>query len=48
MQQKIANINWRFEYDLSHNNLSLKERLKNLLEKVTGKRPFDFNNYKII
>jgi len=48
MQQKIANINWQFEYDPSHNNLSLKERFKNLLEKITGKRPFDFNNYKII
>jgi hypothetical protein len=48
MQQKIANVNWQFEHDPSQNNLSLKERLKNLLEKVTGKRPFDFNNYKII
>lgn len=48
MQQKIASINWQFEHDPSHNTLSLKERFKNLLEKVTGKRPFDFNNYKII
>lgn len=48
MQQKIASINWQFEYDLSHNKLSLKERFKNILEKLTGKRPFDFNNYKII
>ena len=48
MQSKIANINWQFEYDLSYNNLSIKERSKNLLEKIIGKRPFDFNNYKII
>ena len=48
MKSKIASINWQFEYDLSYNNLSIKERFKNLLEKITGKRPFDFNNYKII
>ncbi len=48
MKSKIASVNWQFEYDLSYNNLSIKERFKNLLEKITGKRPFDFNNYKII
>lgn len=48
MQEKIANINWQFEYDLSYNNLGVKDRFKNLLERVTGKRPFDFNNYTII
>ena len=48
MQERIANLNWKFDYDLSRNSLSIKEKFKNLLEKVTGKRPFDFNNYKII
>jgi hypothetical protein len=48
MHEKIAGINWQFEHDLSYNNLSIKDRFKNVLEKLTGKRPFDFNNYKII
>jgi hypothetical protein len=48
MQSKIASINWQFDYDISYNKISLKDRFKNLLEKLTGKRPFDFNNYEII
>jgi hypothetical protein len=48
MQQRINNMNWKFEHDLSYNKLKVKEKFKNLLEKVTGKRPFDYKNYKII
>jgi hypothetical protein len=48
MQQRIAKKNWKFEYDLSYNRLSVKDRFKNLVEKFTGKRPFDYANYKII
>jgi hypothetical protein len=48
MQEKIKHVNWQFNYDVSYNKLKLKDRLKNFVEKVTGKRPFDFNNYKII
>lgn len=48
MQPRIDNANWQFEYDLSYNKLGIKERFKNLVEKITGKRPFDYQNYKII
>ena len=48
MQDRIANMNWKFEYDLSYNKLRFKERFKNLVEKITGKRPFDYQNYRII
>jgi hypothetical protein len=48
MQQWIESHNWKFDYDPSYNKLQLKDRLKNFYEKVTGKRPFDFNNYRII
>ena len=48
MQHRINAANWKFDYDLSYNKIKLKDRFKNLLEKITGKRPFDHNNFKII
>ena len=48
MQDRISRMNWKFEYDLSYNRITLKERFKRTFEKITGKRPFDFNNYIII
>jgi glycosyltransferase involved in cell wall biosynthesis len=48
MQERIRQMNWAFEYDLSYNKLTPKEKLKNFIEKITGKRPFDHNNYRII
>jgi glycosyltransferase involved in cell wall biosynthesis len=48
MQEKIRSMNWKFDYDLSYNNTKLKDRFKNLVEKITGRRPFDFNNFRII
>ncbi|MDQ3683426.1 MAG: glycosyltransferase family 2 protein [Bacteroidota bacterium] len=48
MQLYINNHNWQFNFDPSYNKISLKDRFKNSIEKVTGKRPFDYNNYKII
>lgn len=48
MENKIKSIDFKFEYDLSKNKLKWKDRFKNLVEKITGKRPFDYQNYKII
>ena len=48
MQERINLMNWQFSYDLSYNNLKLKDRFKNVIEKITGKRPFDYKNYKIV
>ena len=48
MKNRIEKMNWQFEYDLSKNQLKPKDRFKNIVEKITGKRPFDHNNYKII
>jgi glycosyltransferase involved in cell wall biosynthesis len=48
MQERVKNMNWKFEYDISFNKIKLKDKLKDLLEKVTGKRPFDHNNFKEI
>jgi glycosyltransferase involved in cell wall biosynthesis len=48
MQQRISSMNWKFDYDLSYNRLPVKEKFKNLVEKITGQRPFDHNNYRIV
>jgi hypothetical protein len=48
MKELIAKMNWTFEHDLSKNQVKLKDRFKNLVEKITGRRPFDHNNFKII
>lgn len=48
MKKKIESINWKFDRDPSQNNLSMKEKVKNLVEKWTGKRPFDYKNYRIV
>jgi hypothetical protein len=48
MQARIARMNWQFDRDLSYNRLRLKDRLKNLCERLFGFRPFDYKNYKKI
>ena len=48
MRERIANVNWKFDYDLSYNRVRPKEWFKNAFEKFTGKRPFDYKNYKVI
>lgn len=48
LQERINRMNWKFEHDLSHNNIKLKDRFKNFLEKLTGRRFFDYQNYKIL
>ena len=48
MQDRIKKMNWKFEHDMAYNRLKPKEKFKNLVEKITGKRPFDFKNYKIV
>lgn len=48
MQERIARMNWSFDYDLSYNNLSLKDHFKNFMEKWTGIRPFDYKNYILL
>jgi glycosyltransferase involved in cell wall biosynthesis len=48
MKERIARMNWQFDYDLSYNNLSLKDHFKNFMEKWTGVRPFDYKNYILL
>lgn len=48
MKERIARMNWRFDYDLSYNNLTVKDHFKNIMEKWTGIRPFDYKNYILL
>ena len=48
MKKRVENMYWKFRYDESKNKLRLKDHIKNLVEKITGKRPFDYQNYKVI
>lgn len=46
MQERIAAVNWTFQYDESRNKLSIKDHFKNWSEKLLGRRLFDYKNYK--
>lgn len=48
IQRRIEAMNWQFDHDISRNNLKPKDRLKRLVEKLTGWRIGEFRNYKII
>ncbi len=45
MEDRIKKINWQFDYDLTYNNFSIKEKIKNTLYKLTGKEFFTYKNY---
>jgi hypothetical protein len=45
MKERIDKANWEFDYDLTYNNFTLKERIKNWLYKLTGKELFGYKNY---
>lgn len=47
MQKRIAEKNWEFEYDISFNKTSLKDKIKNGLDKYLGINT-EYQNYKIL
>ena len=48
MEERIKNMGWKFEFDVSKNRYKLKDHFKTIVEKITGNRPFEYRNYKII
>ncbi len=48
MQERIGRQNWHLELDISRKKFSLKDRFLYYFEKLTGIRPFDFRNYKVL
>lgn len=47
MQERIRNSNWKFDYDISFNRTSLKERFKAFAEKRLGIK-MSYRNYRLI
>lgn len=45
MQERIAKKNWLFEYDPSKSKIRFKHRVLLWIEKLTGKRLFEYKNY---
>jgi hypothetical protein len=48
MHDRIKKQNWKVEMDISRKRFSFKDRLLYYVEKATGKRLFDYRNYKIV
>lgn len=48
MQPRINRINWKFEFDPTRKNLSLKSKFSGLMEKWFNWRPGEYKNYRKI
>ena len=48
MHQRIDRLNWKFDFDITKNNYSTKDKLKMAIEKLTGYRIGEYRNYRII
>ena len=48
MAQRIAGMDWQFEFDASKRKLPLKYKMLEWIEKQTGKRFFEFRNYRLL
>ncbi|MBN2521695.1 MAG: hypothetical protein JXB24_00395 [Bacteroidales bacterium] len=48
MESRIKMKNWKFDFDISKNSFSGKEKFKRFIERLTGKRIMEYKNYKVI
>jgi glycosyltransferase involved in cell wall biosynthesis len=47
MQNRVLSMNWSFEHNIREKKLSPKNRVMHWLEKLTGKRFFEYKNYRL-
>jgi hypothetical protein len=47
MMNRISKMNWVFEYDTKTKKHSLKDGVLYFIEKLTGYRLFEYQNYKL-
>ncbi|MGB4846850.1 MAG: glycosyltransferase family 2 protein [Saprospiraceae bacterium] len=47
MEKRIAAKNWKFDFDISHNRKTLKEKAKYFIHRYLG-MDFNYKNYKLI
>lgn len=48
MQKRISEQDYDLKLDISRKNLSFKDRVMYFVEKITGKRFFEFKNYRVM
>ena len=48
MQDRISRADWTFDWDIRRNRMKWKYRLLHWIENLTGKRLFEYRNYRII
>ncbi len=48
MKKRISTKNWNFDFDISLNKLSFKEKIKKIVEKISGYRIGEYKNYILI
>ena len=48
MKNRIAEKNWQIDFDITKKKFSFKDQLLYWIEKRTGRRLFDYRNYRII
>lgn len=48
MQQRVDTKNWDVKIDITRKQFNLADKFLYYFEKITGKRLFDFKNYKIV
>ena len=48
MQARIARVNWQFDFDIKEKRLSLKNRFRAWIEKLTGWRIGEYKNFKLL
>ncbi|MEO6314046.1 MAG: glycosyltransferase family 2 protein [Chitinophagaceae bacterium] len=48
MQDRINKANWQLDIDTSKKHFSLKGRVLYAIEKLTGRRLFDYKNYRLV
>ena len=48
MQDRVKSKNWSFDFDISRKKFSLSKRILYWIEKMTGKRLFNYENYERI
>jgi glycosyltransferase involved in cell wall biosynthesis len=48
MKARIQQKNWHFDHDLSYNNYKFKDKVRFLIEKITGHRIGEYKNYVMV
>jgi len=48
MRERISQKNWKFDYDISQNSYTAKEKLKRFVRKLTGLRIGEYQNYRLL